>query len=593
MVHYQAPIGSYAFLFHDVFAVEHLPGLPGAADFTRDTTEAVLEEAGRLATERFLPLNSAGDRIGCTRSKDGITTPPGFKDAYDAFAQGGWIGLAADPAYGGQGLPYALGTAVNELVTAANMALAMVPGLTMGAIAAIAANGSDEQKQFYLPHMLSGRWTGTMNLTEPQCGTDLGLIRTRATPKGDGTYRINGAKIFISAGDHDLADNIIHLVLARIDGAPAGTSGLSLFIVPKFKIGADGSNGAPNGVTCTAVEHKMGIHGNPTCAMAYENSVGTLLGPEGKGLAGMFVMMNEARLGVGVQGLALSDIATQNAIHYARDRVQGRALSGQPQPGSAADPIRRHADVRRMIYNGLGFHEAARAMIVRAALDSDIAHHASDPELRRKAADRLGLLTPIIKGVFTDRGFQNAVDAQQVFGGHGYIAEWGVEQFVRDARIAMIYEGTNGIQALDFIGRKMPADGGRALKAFMTDVMADIARTSADETLGQFGRALAQALGAAQKAAFVLADNGKANPDDAGAGALDMLHVAGLIALGQMWLLILEAALRTPEAPETQARLLNAQFFFERILPETRTRVARIMMPSAGMMAFHPVLDAA
>ncbi len=592
MVHYAAPVGSYAFLFHDVFGVERLTALPGAAEFTRDTTEAVLGEAAKLAVDHFLPLNSSGDREGCRKANGGVVTPAGFKQAYDAFAGGGWIGLAADPAYGGQGLPYALGNAVNEMVTATNMALAMVPGLTMGAIAAINANGTDAQKQFYLPNMLSGRWTGTMNLTEPQCGTDLGLIRTRATPQPDGTYKINGAKIFISAGDHDLADNIIHLVLARIDGAPAGTSGLSLFIVPKFRIGPDGNNGAPNGVTCTAVEHKMGIHGNPTCAMAYDDSVGELLGTEGRGLAGMFVMMNEARLGVGVQGLALSEIATQNAIAYARDRVQGRALSGKPQPGSAADPIRRHADVRRMIYNGLGFNEAARAMIVRAALDSDIAHHGPDEETRRKAADRLGLLTPIIKGVFTDRGFQNAVDSQQVFGGHGYIAEWGVEQFVRDARIAMIYEGTNGIQALDFIGRKMPADGGRALKAFMTDVMADIARTSADERLAPMGKALAATLGAAQKAAFVLAENGKANPDDAGAGALDMLHVAGLVALGQMWLLIVEAALRAPDEQDNKARLLNAQFFFERILPETRTRVARIMTPSAGLMEFHPMLDA-
>ena len=592
MVHYQAPVSSYAFLFHDVFGVEQLPGLPSAQDFTRDTTEAVLGEAAKLAVDRFLPLNATGDRVGCRKVNGHVETPPGFKDAYDAFATGGWIGLAADPAYGGQGLPYALGTAVNEMVTASNMALAMVPGLTMGAIAAIAANGTEAQKQFYLPAMLSGRWTGTMNLTEPQCGTDLGLIRTRATPQDDGTYRITGAKIFISAGDHDLADNVIHLVLARIDGAPAGTSGLSLFIVPKYRIGQDGSNGAPNGVTCTSLEHKMGIHGNPTCAMSYEDSVGELLGAEGKGLAGMFVMMNEARLGVGVQGLALSDIATQNATHYARERLQGRALTGGRKPGSVADPIMRHAEVRRMIYQGLAFNEAARAMIVRAALDSDIAHHAQDPELRRKAADRLGLLTPIIKGVFTDRGFQNAVDAQQVFGGHGYIAEWGVEQFVRDARIAMIYEGTNGIQALDFIGRKMPADGGRALRAFMTDVMADIARTSSNEILAPFGKALAAALGAAQKAAFVLAENGKANPNDAGAGALDMLHVAGLIALGQMWLLIAEAALRNPDDTETKARLLNARFFFERILPEARSRVARIMTPSAGMMEFHPVLDA-
>ena len=593
MVHYAAPVGSYVFLLHDVLAVERLTALPDASEWTRDTTEAVLTEAAKLAEDIFLPLNAVGDREGCVLHDGIVTTPPGFKKAYDAFADGGWIGLAADTAYGGQGLPYALGQAVNEFVTAANMALAMVPGLTMGAIAAIAANGTEDQKKLFLPQLLSGRWTGTMNLTEPQCGTDLGLIRTRATPQADGTYAINGAKIFISAGDHDLAENVIHLVLARIDGAPLGTSGLSLFIVPKLKLATDGSLGAPNGVICTALEDKMGIHANPTCAMAYDNAVGTLLGQEGRGLSAMFVMMNEARLGVGVQGLGLSEIATQNAIAYARDRVQGRALRRQAAPNTAADPIRQHADVRRMIYQGLAFNEAARAMILRAALDSDIVHRSADEAARQKAEDRLGLLTPIIKGVFTDRAFQNSVEMQQVFGGHGYIAGWGVEQFVRDARIAMIYEGTNGIQALDFIGRKMPAEQGRAFRALMTDIMSDCARVSANDTLAPLGRALASGLAAAQKAAFVLAENGKSNPDDAAAAALDMLHLVGLITLGQMWLLIAEAALREPDRPDHHARLLNARFFFDRILPETRTRLARIMTPSAGLMEWHPELDAA
>lgn len=593
MVHYAAPVSSHLFLLHDVLAVERLVDLPGAADLTRETSEAVLSEAAKLAQDSFLPLNAVGDRVGCQLHQGRVQTPQGFKKAYDAFAQGGWIGLAADPAYGGQGLPYALGTAVSEYVTAANMALAMVPGLTMGAIAAIAANGTDDQKKFYLPPMLTGHWSGTMNLTEPQCGTDLSLIRTRATPQADGTYRINGNKIFISAGDHDLADNIIHLVLARIDGAPSGNAGLSLFIVPKFKIGADGHNAAPNGVTCTGLEHKMGLHGNPTCALHYEDAEGVLLGEEGRGLAAMFVMMNEARLGVGVQGLALSEIATQNAIAYARERLQGRALQKTDPSQQGADPIRCHADVRRMIFQGLGFHEAARAMIMRAALDSDIAHRSANPDARQKAADRLGLLTPIIKGVFTDRAFQNAVEAQQVLGGHGYIADWGIEQYVRDARIAMIYEGTNGIQALDFVARKMPAHQGRAMQALVTDIMSDIARASADDRLVPFGQALASALGAAQKAAYLCAEQGQSNPNHVAAGALDMLHIAGLVALGQMWLLIAEAALRAPDQPDNQARLLNAQFFFERILPETRTRLARLLTPSTGLMMFHPILDAA
>lgn len=593
MVHYAAPVGSYIFLLHDVLAVERMSDLPGAAEWTRETSEAVLNEAAKLAEDVFLPLNIVGDRTGCTLQNGLVITPPGFQKAYDAFAAGGWMGLAADPAYGGQGLPYALGQAVNEFATSANMALAMVPGLTMGAMAAIHANGTEEQKNFFLPPLLSGRWTGTMNLTEPHCGTDLGLIRTRATPQADGTFLINGAKIFISAGDHDLADNVIHLILARIDGAPQGTTGLSLFIVPKFKITPDGSCGEANGVMCTALEHKMGIHANPTCAMAYDNAVGTLLGQEGRGLAAMFVMMNEARLGVGVQGLGISEIATQNAIAYARERAQGRATPGRSDGNTSADPIRRHADVRRMIYQGLGFNEAARAMIIRAALDSDIAHRGTNAFERQKAADRLGLLTPIIKGVFTDRAFQNAVEAQQVFGGHGYIAGSGVEQFVRDARIAMIYEGTNGIQALDFIGRKMTADQGRAIRALMTDIMADCARISADDALAPFGKALAAALGAAQKAMFVLAETGQARPDDATAAAIDMLHLIGLITLGQMWLLIAEAASRDPDQPDHQARLLHARFFFERILPETRMRVARIMTPSAGLMEWHPLLDAA
>src|SRR6478752_4043331 len=452
---YKAPVEDTLFLLNDVFNIERYNNLPGFADATPDVVAAVLGEGAKLCEEVLQPLNHSGDQEGCKRDPDGsVTTPKGFKEAHKAYAEGGWIGLAMDPEYGGQGLPYTLGAVMNEYASAANMAFAMYPGLTMGAIAALYVHGSDEIKQTYLPKMIDGTWSGTMNLTEPHCGTDLGLLKTKAVPNGDGSYAFSGTKIFISAGQHDLAENIVHLVLARIEGAPMGTKGISLFVVPKFLVGADGSPGERNGVSCGSIEHKMGIHGNSTCVMNYDGAQGWLIGAENKGLNAMFVMMNEARLGVAIQGLAQSEVAYQNAVVYAKERLQGRALTGAQAADKPADPIIVHPDVRRTLMSIRAFNEAARAFVLWNALKSDIAHRSDNEKDRQAADDHMGLMTPVMKGVLTDLGFSNAVLAQQMYGGHGYIAENGMEQFVRDARIAMIYEGANAIQALDLVGRK-------------------------------------------------------------------------------------------------------------------------------------------
>ncbi|MGC1445828.1 MAG: acyl-CoA dehydrogenase family protein, partial [Xanthobacteraceae bacterium] len=435
MPSYKAPVDDVMFLLSDVFHIDRYNNLPGFAEATPDLIEAVLGEAAKFCEDVLTPLNRVGDKEGCRRNADGsVTTPTGFKAAHKQFTEGGWLGLAAPPEFGGQGLPTVIAQAVSEFVCSANMAFSMYSGLTQGAIAALFTHASAEQKALYLPRLVSGEWAGTMNLTEPQCGTDLGLVRTRATPQPDGSYKITGTKIFISAGEHDLAPNIVHLVLARIDGAPAGTKGISLFIVPKFLPAADGGIGARNAVSCGSLEEKMGIHGNATCVMNYDGSTGWLMGEANRGLQAMFVMMNEARLNVGLQGLALSEVAYQNAAAYAKERLAGRALTGAKFPQQPADPTIVHPDVRRMLMNIRAFNEAARALVLWTALKSDIAHRAPDAKDSLAADDHLGLMTPVIKGVLTDQGFANTVAAQQVFGGHGYIAEHGMEQFVRDAR---------------------------------------------------------------------------------------------------------------------------------------------------------------
>ncbi|MFO1149491.1 MAG: acyl-CoA dehydrogenase C-terminal domain-containing protein [Alsobacter sp.] len=594
MPHYRAPVADVMFLLEHVFQVDRYRDLPGFEDASVETVAEVLGEAARLCEEVFQPLNRTGDQQGCRREADGtVRSPAGFPEAFASFARGGWIGLAADPTFGGQGLPYALSCVVNEFATSANMALSMYAGLTMGAIAALQRHGSEEQKRLYLPRMVAGEWSGTMNLTEPHCGTDLGLIRTMARPRPDGSFAVSGAKIFISAGEHDVAENIVHLVLARIEGAPEGTRGISLFLVPKRLVNADGSLGARNAVSCGALEHKMGIHGNATCVMNYDGATGWLVGEANRGLSAMFVMMNEARLAVGIQGLAMAEVAAQNAASYVRERRQGRALGGPRDPGEPADPLIVHPDVRRTLMGIRAFTEAGRALYLAAALQSDVAHRSADARARQAADDRLGLMTPVLKGVLTDLGFAATVDAQQMFGGHGYIAEWGMEQFVRDARIAMIYEGANGIQALDLVGRKLPRDGGRAVTAFFGESLGYLKERAGQEALAPLARPALAALDHLQKATLWFMQHAVERPDHAGAGATDYMHLFGLSAMATMWVRMAEAALRVKAeagddaalAARMDAKLATARFFMERILPGSATRLARVTAGADAVMA--------
>jgi alkylation response protein AidB-like acyl-CoA dehydrogenase len=588
---YKAPVEDTLFLLNDVFGINRYSNLPGFADIS-DMLEPILGEGAKVCEEIWAPLNRVGDQQGCKRHADGsVTTPKGFKEAYDAYRAGGWMGLSVPEEYGGQGLPYTLGAVMNEFASASNMALAMYPGLTMGAVAALLVHATEEQKQTYIPRMISGDWTGTMNLTEPHCGTDLGLLKTKAVPNGDGSYAISGTKIFISAGEHDMSENIIHLVLARIEGAPAGTKGISLFVVPKFLVNADGSLGARNPVSCGSIEHKMGIHGNSTCVMNYDGAKGWLVGEENRGLNAMFVMMNEARLGVAIQGLAQSDAAYQNAVIYAKDRIQGRSLTGAKNPDKAADPIIVHPDVRRTLMSIKAFNEAARAFVLWAALKSDVAHRSGDAKEKQQADDYMGLMTPVLKGVLTDIGFENAVKAQQMFGGHGYVEEWGMSQFVRDARIAMIYEGANGVQAMDLVGRKLGKDGGRALMTFIGEVQGFIKEAEADEALKPLLKPLGASLGHLQQASMWFMQNAMAKPDNAGAGATDYMHLFGLVALGYMWAKMAKTAQDKLMAGANGAtermnhKLVTARFFMERMLPETAAQLARISSGADATMA--------
>src|SRR3974390_2589233 len=582
---YKAPVDDALFLLNDVFHLERYGNLPGFAEASPDTVEAILREAAKFTEEVLTPLNRIGDKQGCTRHPDGsVTTPDGCKDAYRQLVEGGWIGISAPEEFGGQGLPGTMTVLVNEFLCSANMAFAMYPGLTQGAIAALITHASQELKEKYLPKMVEGSWTGTMNLTEPHCGTDLGLLRTKAVKQPGGSFKITGTKIFISAGEHDMAENIVHFVLARIEGAPSGTRGISLFVVPKMLVNDDGSLGARNGVSCGSIEEKMGIHANSTCVMNYDGAIGWLVGEENRGLNAMFVMMNEARLGVGVQGLAVSEIAYQNAAIYAKERLQGRALSGTKFPDKPADPIIVHPDVRRALLTMRAFNEAGRALVIWAALSSDVAHRSGDEKQRQIADDQLGLLTPVIKGVLTDKGFANTVLAQQIFGGHGYIAEHGMEQFVRDARIAMIYEGANGIQALDLVGRKLAANGGRAVMAFFNEVQTYLKERASSDALNEYLRPLGASLAHLQQATMWFMNNAMAKPDNAGAGATDYMHLLGLVALGYMHARIAEAAQARGEDPSMQAKLVTSRFFMQRMLPETATHLARIEAGAGSVM---------
>ena len=594
MPSYNAPVRDMQFLLHEVLGFEDLLKYDAYSEIDADLASAVLEQGAKFAEEVLAPLNIIGDHEGCKRHDDGsVTTPTGFKDAYKQMVENGWSSLSMDPEFGGQGMPRMLGVAASEMWTSANMAFAMYPGLTGGAIKAIQVGGSAEQKQTFLPKMISGEWSGTMNLTEPHCGTDLGMLKTKAVPQADGSYKISGQKIFISAGEHDMTDNIIHLVLARIEGAPAGTKGISLFIVPKFKLDADENPSERNPVSCGSIEEKMGIHGNSTCVMNFDEAEGYLIGDENKGLRVMFVMMNEARIGVGLQGLGQSEVAYQNAAIYAKDRIQGRALTGPQNADKPADPIIVHPDVRRMLMETRAFNEAGRALLYWAAKHEDIEMHDGDEKLVEKCDDYLGLLTPVVKGYLTDMSMKTTIDCQQIFGGHGFIEEWGMSQFVRDNRIALIYEGANGIQALDLVGRKLARNGGRALMTLNQEISAFLSENKENEALPEFMEGLAGAQKKLTEATMWLMQNGMSNPNNAGAGSVDYMHMLGLATFAYMWAkMALIAQAKIDDGSNDQFypnKLITGRYFVLRMLPMLDSHLAKIKTGADPVMA----LDAA
>lgn len=585
MSSYIANIQDMQFVLHEVLKLSEA-GVPGYEDLDRGFTGAVLEAAGKVSSEVLAPLNEAGDREGCVLENGVVRTPKGFDAAFKAMKEGGWTALDCDPEYGGQGMPYLLNCAVGEMFISSNMAFNMYQGLTHGACSAIHAHGTDEQRLTYLPRMVTCDWTGTMNLTEPHCGTDLGLMRTRADPQDDGSYLISGTKIFISAGDHDLSENVIHLVLAKAPGGGEGTRGISLFIVPKFLINEDGSPGARNAVSVGKLEEKMGIHGNATCVMNYDGARGWLLGELHKGMRAMFTMMNEARLGVGLQGYAVAEGAYQHAVAYARDRLQGRDVTGAKAPEKAADPIIVHPDVRRNLMDQKSFLEAARAFTFWGAHLIDRSHRMNDAE----AEGLISLMTPVIKGFLTDKGFETAVAAQQVLGGHGYVEDWPMSQFVRDARIAMIYEGANGIQALDLVGRKLAQDGGRHMMAFFEMVRTECKAHDDDARMKPFTDALKTASKQLQAAGMFFMQNGMKNPNAALAGSYDFMHLMGHVCLALMWTRMVRAAFVALDGGASdeafyEGKIATGRYYMARQLPACAMHLARIESGADPVMA--------
>ena len=586
MPHYIAPTKDMQYVLNDVLDVKN-SSIPGYADLDADFLSAILDEAGKITSQVLAPLNAVGDQEGCHFENGVIRTPAGFKDAFEQVKEGGWTGIDCDPEFGGQGLPYLVGTAVGEMFASSNMAFGMYQGLTHGAYSAIYAHGTEAQKQTYLPNMVSCDWTGTMNLTEPHCGTDLGLMRTKAEPQVDGTFKITGQKIFISAGDHDLSENVIHLVLAKIPGGPDGVKGISLFIVPKFMVSEDGSLGARNAVAVGKIEEKMGIHGNATCVMNYDGATGFLLGDEHKGMRAMFTMMNEARLGVGLQGYSQAEVAYQNAVAYAKDRLQGRDVTGVKNPEGPADPLIVHPDIRRNLMDQKSFVEGARAFTFWGASLIDQAHREADAN----ANGLISLLTPVIKGFLTDKGYEYASAAQQVYGGHGYIEEWGMSQFARDARITMIYEGANGVQALDLVGRKLAQDGGKHVMAFF-----EMVKNFASENKGwdeDFDRDFLGPLKAASKdlqaAGMYFMQNGMKNPNNALAGSYDFMHMFGHVCLGLMWARMGKASIEAlkngaDDAAFHETKIKTGRYYMARQLPATALHLARIQSGADTVM---------
>jgi len=587
---YSAPVRDMKFLLNEVLDISQYSDLPKFKDAPQDLADDILEAAAKFAEGVLQPLNMVGDIEGCTRHDDGsVATPPGFKDAFDQFVENGWPLLGAETEYGGMNLPQVLGIAVSEMMSTANMSFAMYPGLTRGAVEAITAGGTPEQKAKYLPKMSSCEWGGTMNLTEPHCGTDLGLLKSKAVPQADGSYKITGEKIFISSGEHDLTDNIIHMVLARIEGAPAGTKGISLFIVPKVIVNDDGSLGERNSMICSSIEHKMGIHGNSTCTLNFDEATGFLIGEENKGLRLMFIMMNAARLGTGMQGLCQAEAAYQNALSYAKDRLQGRSLTGPKNPDGPADPIIVHPDVRRMLLEQKAFAEGARAFLYWLSLHNTLEDVATDEAVKEKAGDYMALLTPVAKAYVTDGGYKSATNAQQIFGGHGYIEETGASQFVRDARIAMIYEGANGVQALDLVGRKLALHGGRPLFSFIAELDAFIADNARNDELAPFLDGLKDARENLNEATTWLMENGLSNFDNAGAGSFDFLQLLGLTSMAYMWAKMAKAALAKSDSddPFYANKLHTGRFFLARILPDAAAHLAKIKSGAEPLMAMH------
>jgi len=587
---YTAPVDDMQFVLHDLLQIDQYSNISGFDEATPDVTLAILKEGAKLSQELLQPLNQSGDREGCHWNDGVVATPKGFKEAYRTYIANGWGGLTGNPDYGGQGLPYVLGLAMAEMAGSANLSFSLYPGLTHGVVEGIAVHGTEEQQRRYLPKMISGEWSGTMNLTEPHCGTDLGLLRTKAEPQADGSYRITGTKIFISAGEHDLTENIIHLVLARIPGGPPGVKGISLFIVPKVLVTADGRLGERNTVFCGSIEDKMGIHGNATCVLNYDAAVGYLIGEQHQGLKAMFSLMNPARLMVGVQGLSMAEIAYQNAVIYARERLQGRSLSGPKAPDQPADPIIVHPDIRRMLMTARAFIEGARALAYWAGVQVDLAAKHPDESLRQEAKDLLALLTPIIKAYFTDKGFELTNLALQCYGGHGYIREWGMEQFVRDARIAQIYEGTNGIQALDLVGRKLPAHGGRAVQLLFSVIGQYCQEHHDNADLESFIKPLERAFEHLQRATSWLRQHAVRTPEQGAAGSMDYLHLMGLVVLGYQWAQMARIAQEklaggTGNQAFWKNKLITARFFMERILPDTAAHLTRIQAGAATLMA--------